>query len=203
MGGTLSRLALLRTVRALLVVGAVALASGVTGAQDKPAAKTPRAVLTLAKGGEIVLEFFPQDAPRHVQNFIALAKKGFYDGQRVHRVEPAFVVQFGDPQTKTLPLDDDRVGSGGPGYTTIDPPPADARYTQGRRGDGKDAGGAGGDCRQPVLRRHRRRRGPPARLRDPRESHRRARRRRGDRPARGPGEQPTEEVEIEKATVRG
>ena len=117
MAGTLSRLRRLRVVRALLVAGTVALASGPAWAQDKPAAKTPRAVITLAKGGEIVLEFFPQDAPRHVQNFLALAKKGFYDGQRVHRVEPGFVVQFGDPQTKTLPLDDDRVGGGGPGYT--------------------------------------------------------------------------------------
>src|SRR5437879_12315652 len=114
---TLSRLRGLRVVRALLVAGTVALASGPAWAQDKAAAKTPRAVITLAKGGEIVLEFFPQDAPRHVQNFLALAKKGFYDGQRVHRVERGFVVQFGDPQTKTLPLDDDRIGGGGPGYT--------------------------------------------------------------------------------------
>ena len=51
------------------------------------------------------------------QDFIDLAKQGFYDGQRVHRVEPKFVVQFGDPQSKTLPLDDPRMGSGGPGYT--------------------------------------------------------------------------------------
>src|SRR5204863_385584 len=113
----LSPLRPLPVLRALLVVGAVALGAGSAWAQDKPAVRTPRAVITLAKGGEIVLEFFPQDAPRHVQNFLALAKKGFYDGQRVHRVEPGFVVQFGDPQTKTLPLDDDRVGGGGPGYT--------------------------------------------------------------------------------------
>src|SRR2546426_6885551 len=117
MVGTLSRLRRLRVVRALLVVGTVALASGPAWAQDKPAAKTPRAVVTLAKGGEIVLEFFPQDAPRHVQNFLALAKKGFYDGQRVHRVEPGFVVQVGGPQTNALPLADDTVAAGGPTYT--------------------------------------------------------------------------------------
>ena len=93
------------------------LGSGSAWAQDKPAVRTPRAVMTLEKGGEIVLEFFPQDAPRHVENFLALAKKGFYDGQRVHRVERGFVVKFGDPQTKTLPLDDARIGGGGPGYT--------------------------------------------------------------------------------------
>jgi len=113
----LSPLRPLPVLRALLVVGAVALGAGSASAQDKPAVRTPRAVMTLEKGGEIVLEFFPQDSPRHVENFLALAKKGFYDGQRVHRVERGFVVQFGDPQTKTLPLDDARIGGGGPGYT--------------------------------------------------------------------------------------
>jgi len=81
------------------------------------AAKAPTAIITLEKGGEIVLEFFPDVAPRHVENFVKLARQKFYDGQRVHRVEPNFVVQFGDPQSKTLPLDDPRMGSGGPGYT--------------------------------------------------------------------------------------
>ena len=75
------------------------------------------AVITLDNGNTIKIEFFPQDAPKTVENFVTLAKKGFYDGQRVHRVEPNFVVQFGDPQSKTLPLDDPRMGSGGPGYT--------------------------------------------------------------------------------------
>src|SRR5207237_5038687 len=113
----LSPLRPLPVLRALLVVGAVALGSGSAWAQDKPAVRTPRAVIMLVRGGVIVLEFFPQDSPRHVENFLALAKKGFYDGQRVHRVERGFVVQFGDPQTKTLPLDDARIGGGGPGYT--------------------------------------------------------------------------------------
>jgi peptidyl-prolyl cis-trans isomerase B (cyclophilin B) len=86
-------------------------------AKDKPAAKMPTAVITLEKGGEIVLEFWPGDAPKHVENFVKLANEKFYDGQRVHRVEPNFVVQFGDPQSKTLPMDHDKMGSGGPGYT--------------------------------------------------------------------------------------
>jgi peptidyl-prolyl cis-trans isomerase B (cyclophilin B) len=83
----------------------------------KPAAKAPTAVITLEKGGEIVLEFWPQDAPKHVENFVKLAKEKFYDGQRVHRVEPNFVAQFGDPQSKTLPMDHPKMGGGGPGYT--------------------------------------------------------------------------------------
>jgi len=81
------------------------------------AAKTKQAVITMEGGGQIALEFFPADAPRHVENFLKLAEQKFYDGQRVHRVEPGFVVQFGDPQTKTLPVTDARVGTGGPGYT--------------------------------------------------------------------------------------
>jgi cyclophilin family peptidyl-prolyl cis-trans isomerase len=88
------------------------------GAPATPSAtKTKQAVITMEGGGQIALEFFAADAPRHVENFLKLAEQRFYDGQRVHRVEPGFVVQFGDPQTKTLPVTDARVGTGGPGYT--------------------------------------------------------------------------------------
>jgi peptidyl-prolyl cis-trans isomerase B (cyclophilin B) len=86
-------------------------------AEKKGPAKTPTAIITLEKGGEIVLEFWPADAPKHVENFVKLAREKFYDGQRVHRVEPKFVVQFGDPQSRTLPMDHEKMGSGGPGYT--------------------------------------------------------------------------------------
>ena len=102
--------------RLLALVAALVVAAPVL-AQDKPAAKSPTAVITLEKGGEITLEFFPADAPRHVENFLKLARSGFYDGQRFHRVEPGFVVQLGDPQSKTLPLDHPNMGTGGPGYT--------------------------------------------------------------------------------------
>ncbi len=68
----------------------------------------PQAIIKLAKGGEIVIKFYPQDAPESVANFIKLAKKGFYDGLAFHRVVPGFVVQGGDPNGD---------GSGGPGYT--------------------------------------------------------------------------------------
>jgi peptidylprolyl isomerase/peptidyl-prolyl cis-trans isomerase B (cyclophilin B) len=67
----------------------------------------PSAVITMEKGGEITIEFFPEDAPKTVENFTTLAKKGFYDGLVFHRVEPGFVVQGGDPQG---------TGMGGPGY---------------------------------------------------------------------------------------
>ena len=66
------------------------------------------AVITMEKGGEIKLDFYPADAPKTVANFVTLAKKGFYDGLTFHRVEPGFVVQGGDPKGD---------GTGGPGYT--------------------------------------------------------------------------------------
>ncbi|MBX3096381.1 MAG: peptidylprolyl isomerase [Fimbriimonadaceae bacterium] len=52
--------------------------------------------------GRIVLEFFPDYAPNHVENFKKLAREGFYDGTRFHRVIPGFVIQGGDPHTKDL-----------------------------------------------------------------------------------------------------
>ena len=54
-------------------------------------AKAQGALITMEGGGEIALELWPDVAPNHVKNFLELAGKGFYDGQRVHRVEPKFV----------------------------------------------------------------------------------------------------------------
>ena len=105
---------MIRLILTLVAAGALL----VPTALAQPAKSKPKtAVITLEKGGEIVLEFFREDAPRHVENFLTLAGKGFYDGQRVHRVEAGFVVQFGDPQSKTLPMDHPKMGTGGPGYT--------------------------------------------------------------------------------------
>jgi len=64
-------------------------------------------VITLEKGGEIRLEFYAEDAPKTVENFVTLAKKGFYNGLNFHRVVPDFVVQGGCPKGN---------GTGGPGY---------------------------------------------------------------------------------------
>lgn len=49
--------------------------------------------------GEIVVEFFPDDAPNHVSNFLDLAQAGFYDGTLFHRIIPGFMIQGGDPNT--------------------------------------------------------------------------------------------------------
>ena len=66
------------------------------------------------KFGNIELKFFPDAAPKHVDNFIELAKKGFYDGTIFHRVIPGFMIQGGDPESKNP--DKSRHGTGGPGY---------------------------------------------------------------------------------------
>ena len=67
------------------------------------------------KFGKLEVEFFEDKAPGHVKNFKDLAKKGFYDGTIFHRVIPGFMIQGGDPNTKS----DDRSnhGMGGPGYS--------------------------------------------------------------------------------------
>jgi peptidyl-prolyl cis-trans isomerase B (cyclophilin B) len=67
------------------------------------------------KFGNIEIKFFPDVAPNHVKNFIDLSKKGFYDGTLFHRVIPRFVIQGGDPNTKTQ--DRSKYGMGGPGHT--------------------------------------------------------------------------------------
>jgi peptidyl-prolyl cis-trans isomerase B (cyclophilin B) len=67
------------------------------------------------KFGSITLAFFPDVAPGHVKNFIDLAKKGFFDGTTFHRVIPGFMIQGGDPNSKSP--DKSRHGMGGPGYT--------------------------------------------------------------------------------------
>ncbi len=64
--------------------------------------------------GDIVIHFFPDVAPVTVASFLHLARSGFYNGTRFHRVEPGFVIQGGDPLSRKP--DDPYVGTGGPGY---------------------------------------------------------------------------------------
>ena len=65
------------------------------------------AVITTSYG-DMVIEFYPDVAPMHVESFITLAKEGYFDGTTFHRVIPGFVIQGGDPNSK----DDDRMNDG-------------------------------------------------------------------------------------------
>jgi peptidyl-prolyl cis-trans isomerase B (cyclophilin B) len=88
----------------LIIVSAVAIADEAT----------PNAVIE-TNMGNIELRFFPDIAPKHVENFLTLAKSGFYDGTIFHRVIPGFMIQGGDPNTKGT--DKSKYGQGGPDHS--------------------------------------------------------------------------------------
>ena len=69
--------------------------------------ENPIMTLTMADGGKIVCELYPDKAPQSVRNMISLANKGFYDGLIFHRVISGFMIQGGCPKG---------TGTGGPGY---------------------------------------------------------------------------------------
>ena len=88
-------------------------------ATNAPAADAKElAVIRVTQGtnflGTMILEFYPEVAPIHVANFKKLARSGFYDGTCFHRVINGFMIQGGDPNTKSGSVD--TWGQGGPGY---------------------------------------------------------------------------------------
>ncbi|MEK7660027.1 MAG: peptidylprolyl isomerase [Patescibacteria group bacterium] len=95
--------------------------------------------------GNFTLELYMDKAPKTVTNFVALAGKGYYNGIKVHRVVDEFIVQFGDPLTKELPLSDPKIGTGGPGYTIPDefhPNLSNVRGTIAMANSGPNTGGS-------------------------------------------------------------
>jgi cyclophilin family peptidyl-prolyl cis-trans isomerase len=89
-----------------------------------------RAVIA-TEHGDIEIDLFTQAAPKTAQNFVDLAKKGFYDDVIFHRVIPGFVAQAGDGEFgKKASLNAGRVGTGGPGYKFADEP-VKGEYTLG------------------------------------------------------------------------
>jgi peptidyl-prolyl cis-trans isomerase B (cyclophilin B) len=98
----------------VLGIGMGSTADATTSSQAE-APKGPRAIIK-TKFGDIEIKFYPDVAPKHVENFIKLAKSGFYNGTIFHRVIPGFMIQGGDPNTKDS-LKKDIYGQGGPGYT--------------------------------------------------------------------------------------
>ena len=85
-------------------------ASGPPAAVEKKESEIVKVRIETTKG-DIDIDLYAKEAPRTVENFVKLAKKGFYDGLIFHRVIPGFMIQTGDPQGN---------GTGGPGYTFAD-----------------------------------------------------------------------------------
>ena len=98
---------------ALISAAAVLAVSAPAGAQKDGAKQPdPHPIVTMVTTkGTIKMKLYPEEAPKTVENFVKLIKKGYYNGLKFHRVEPGFVVQGGDPKGD---------GTGGPGYTIPD-----------------------------------------------------------------------------------
>lgn len=114
-----------RLLSAFLAVAVVAIAVSCGGDDDSAAGKSfPKADVVITSGkqysatikttkGDIVVDLYADQAPKTVNSFVFLAKKGYFDGLTFHRVVKGFVIQTGDPTGS---------GSGGPGYSTEDEP---------------------------------------------------------------------------------
>jgi len=99
----------------MVIAGIMLLAAGSAYVQAQAASgQIPRAIIE-TKFGSMEIRFFPDKAPKHVENFIKLAKSGFYDKTIFHRVIPGFMIQGGDPNTKDE-KDKSKYGMGDPGY---------------------------------------------------------------------------------------
>lgn len=108
-------------IAALFVAIVIEPVAGQGRAAQKPAA--PAAARSAGAGpilvvetvkGSIEIETYPNEAPKTVEHIVALARRNFYNGHRVHRVVSGFVVQFGDPQSRDM-TKRDRWGSQGSG----------------------------------------------------------------------------------------
>ena len=101
-------------------------AAGADGGEQAPTAplaggKTYRLVFETSCG-TFAVTLDPETAPKASASLVELARNGFFDDTIFHRIVPGFVIQGGDPTQS---------GSGGPGYTTVDKPPANTKYTKG------------------------------------------------------------------------
>lgn len=109
-------------VPVLILMTSAAFAQAVGAAPNRPV----QVELVVEGRGRVLLDLYPSKAPKTVAQIVRLCKSGFYNGILVHRVEPGFVVQAGDPKTKTLKpnelatMDDQQkarlgIGAGGSG----------------------------------------------------------------------------------------
>jgi len=133
--------------RLALLVGLAVVLVGCGGSPAPSVADCPVAAPTaeeataiLANAGSVVvdtsmgsfrIELYPEAAPIAAANFVALVRCGFYEQISFHRIIPGFVIQAGDPQTRTDHGDFAELGSGGPGYSfAIEPPASGYAYEQ-------------------------------------------------------------------------
>ncbi len=112
--------------RVLFALAAALLCGLAVSAEDKAPTKTDKKETPVSNttnevaviktvAGDMVIEFWPDVAPKTVENFKTLAQKGFYDGTAFHRIIKGFMVQGGDPLTKD-DTKQNRWGTGDPGY---------------------------------------------------------------------------------------
>ncbi len=100
--------------RFILAVAALAVAASSFATAPT---KNPVVELDIAKRGKVQIELFSKEAPKTVEHFVGLVKKGFYNGIRFHRVVPRFVVQAGDPKSAKLSDKDSASRDDGEGGT--------------------------------------------------------------------------------------
>ena len=105
-----------RLVRSAVMLAATVLLAGTlpVSAQGTPSPGAGPILVMETIKGTIEIETYPNEAPKSVAHIVALAKRRFYNGLRVHRVDPGFVVQIGDPTTRDMTRQADwgRHGSG-------------------------------------------------------------------------------------------
>jgi len=102
-----------RSMKSLLL--SLAVLSGLLAGTVLAADATDEVAVIKTNKGEMVVAFWPDAAPKTIENFKKLAKSGFYDGTLFHRIIKGFMAQGGDPLTKD-PSKADQWGTGGPGY---------------------------------------------------------------------------------------
>jgi cyclophilin family peptidyl-prolyl cis-trans isomerase len=109
----------------------------------------PQIEVKMKRGGSFVITTDPKTSPQTVAHVVDLVNKKFYDGQRVHRVE-YWVTQWGDPQSKTKPMTDPKMGDGDSGHR-MPFEMSDVDFTRGVVGIASDGLQNGGDSQLFVL----------------------------------------------------
>ena len=104
----------------LSIFGLLLVSSALFAAEQKPATSNTNAATDVAviqtSDGDMVVQFWPDAAPKTIENFKKLARSGFYNGTTFHRIMKGFMIQGGDPYSKD-PAKEKQYGDGGPGYT--------------------------------------------------------------------------------------